>query len=59
MLEPAIRAFYERGLERDRLRDDLGDLELVRSKELLRRFLPAPPARVLDVGGARARMLPG
>ncbi len=28
-----------------------GRLELLRTQELLRRFLPAPPARVLDVGG--------
>jgi ubiquinone/menaquinone biosynthesis C-methylase UbiE len=28
-----------------------GRLELLRTQELLRRFLPRPPARVLDVGG--------
>ncbi|MCN9243292.1 methyltransferase domain-containing protein [Streptomyces sp. RY43-2] len=28
-----------------------GRLEMVRTQELLRRHLPAPPARVLDVGG--------
>ncbi|WP_062208470.1 class I SAM-dependent methyltransferase [Streptomyces sp. NBRC 109706] len=28
-----------------------GKLELLRTQELLRRFLPAPPVRVLDVGG--------
>lgn len=28
-----------------------GRLELIRTQEILRRFLPAPPARVLDVGG--------
>ncbi|MFD7918444.1 class I SAM-dependent methyltransferase [Streptomyces sp. NPDC059740] len=37
-----------------------GVLELVRTQELLRRYLPAPPAHVLDVGGgpgAHARWL--
>ncbi|MBT2413242.1 methyltransferase domain-containing protein [Streptomyces sp. ISL-12] len=37
-----------------------GRLEMVRTQELLRRFLPAPPARLLDVGGgpgAHARWL--
>src|SRR3954452_9716429 len=51
MLDPEIRAYYEMAQERDRLGDSPGDLELVRSKELLGRFLPPPPATVLDVGG--------
>ncbi|MFF5531540.1 class I SAM-dependent methyltransferase [Streptomyces cinerochromogenes] len=37
-----------------------GVLEMVRTQELLRRHLPAPPARILDVGGgpgAHARWL--
>jgi SAM-dependent methyltransferase len=44
---------YLPGLERDRLLDDERNprLELVRSLELLERFLPPPPADVLDVGG--------
>lgn len=29
-----------------------GRLELLRTQELIRRFMPPPPARVLDVGGA-------
>ena len=29
----------------------LAELELVRTREVLRRHLPPPPARVLDVGG--------
>jgi SAM-dependent methyltransferase len=28
-----------------------GRLELIRTRELLRRYLPPPPARILDVGG--------
>ncbi len=30
-------------------------LEGERTRELLRRFLPPPPAKVLDIGGAEAR----
>jgi SAM-dependent methyltransferase len=37
--------------EETRLTAGLGQLELVRTQEILRRHLPAAPARVLDVGG--------
>src|SRR5690606_28986165 len=46
-----IQAYYDEGAERDRLTAGEESLELVRSKELLERFLPPPPAEVLDVGG--------
>jgi SAM-dependent methyltransferase len=46
-----IRSYYELGLERDRLTQGYSRIELERTKELLTRFLPPPPARVLDVGG--------
>lgn len=49
-MDEGIRAFYELGEERDRL-STWGWLEFARTKELLRRHLPPPPARVLDVGG--------
>jgi SAM-dependent methyltransferase len=49
MLDRDIRAYYDRGGERTRLD---GSLELLRTKVLLERLLPAPPASVLDVGGA-------
>lgn len=42
---------YESVHEEDRLAQGLGSLELVRTQEILRRHLPPPPARVLDVGG--------
>jgi ubiquinone/menaquinone biosynthesis C-methylase UbiE len=42
---------YEREREEDRLIGGLAELELVRTQEILRRHLPPPPARVLDVGG--------
>jgi SAM-dependent methyltransferase len=49
MLDQDIHAYYDRGGERTRLD---GSLELLRTKVLLERLLPAPPASVLDVGGA-------
>lgn len=51
--DPDLVAFYTtRYRERDRLTaSPHGRLELARTRELLRRLLPPPPARVLDVGG--------
>ena len=49
--ERDIAAYYDRGDEEGRL-GDWGRLEFLRTRELLARFLPAPPATVLDVGGA-------
>jgi ubiquinone/menaquinone biosynthesis C-methylase UbiE len=48
-----LRRFYAEGYDEDvRLtRSPHGRLEFARTRELLDRFLPAPPARVLDVGG--------
>jgi ubiquinone/menaquinone biosynthesis C-methylase UbiE len=48
----AVVAHYEAGREQDRLVGGLAELELVRTREILRRHLPAPPGRILDVGGA-------
>jgi SAM-dependent methyltransferase len=50
-LDPAIQTYYDRGLEQERLTAGGESLELVRTRELLHRFLPPTPARVLDVGG--------
>ena len=50
-MDEDIRSYYELGLERDRLTQGYSRIEFERTKELLRRHLPAPPARVLDVGG--------
>jgi ubiquinone/menaquinone biosynthesis C-methylase UbiE len=47
----AVVNHYEAAREEDRLSDGLGSLELVRTREILRRHLPPPPADVLDVGG--------
>lgn len=49
--DPDIDAYYGLGLERGRLREGGGGLEFVRTRELLGRFLPRPPAIVIDVGG--------
>jgi ubiquinone/menaquinone biosynthesis C-methylase UbiE len=46
-----VVAHYEASLEENRLAGGLAALELVRTQQVLRRHLPAPPARVLDVGG--------
>ncbi|NYV74396.1 bifunctional 2-polyprenyl-6-hydroxyphenol methylase/3-demethylubiquinol 3-O-methyltransferase UbiG [Streptomyces sp. UH6] len=53
-LDPAVLRFYGETVDEDsRLRDSAdGRMELERTKQLLRRFLPPAPARVLDVGGA-------
>jgi ubiquinone/menaquinone biosynthesis C-methylase UbiE len=49
--DPDIESYYRLGLERGRLAEAGGGLEFVRTRELLARFLPAPPAVVIDVGG--------
>jgi SAM-dependent methyltransferase len=46
-----VVAHYMASREEDRLTTGLGALELVRTQEIVRRHLPRPPARVLDVGG--------
>jgi SAM-dependent methyltransferase len=50
-IEAEIHAYYGEGGERARLTSG-PSLELLRTEVLLDRLLPAPPARVLDVGGA-------
>jgi len=51
-MDPAIESHYGTGYERARLfPGGTPALEFVRSLELLYQLLPAPPARVLDVGG--------
>lgn len=50
-LDPEVRRYYEDAPEAERLQTGPAQLEFERSKELLTRRLPKPPARVLDVGG--------
>ncbi|BEL10051.1 hypothetical protein Q0Z83_082420 [Actinoplanes sichuanensis] len=52
-LAPEIERFYTRIID-ESLRLSMsadGRLELLRTQEILRRFLPSTPAKVLDVGG--------
>jgi SAM-dependent methyltransferase len=61
-IPPEIVAHYSLGTEDSRLGAGTNRLEFVRTCDILRRFLPAAPARVLDVGGgpgAYARWLTG
>lgn len=50
-LPPEIIDYYATGRELDRLARGIGPLELARTKELLARFFPPPPAVVFDIGG--------
>jgi SAM-dependent methyltransferase len=49
VLEPEIERHYAPGIEQGRLAGP--SLERLRTEELLERYLPPPPADVLDVGG--------
>jgi SAM-dependent methyltransferase len=53
--DAALRAYYERGMERERLSDGRGDLEFTRTTEIVLRRLPAAPAIVADIGGGPGR----
>lgn len=50
-LEDVVSHYEEKWYEANRLFGGTGPLEFVRTKEIVRRFLPSPPAKVLDVGG--------
>jgi ubiquinone/menaquinone biosynthesis C-methylase UbiE len=56
-LDEVVR-HYESRHEEDRLVGGLAELELVRTQEVLRRHLPEPPARILDVGGGTGAHAP-
>jgi len=47
-----VLAYYDRYAEEERLSSGAFQLEFERTKQILTRVLPMPPARVLDVGGA-------
>ena len=49
-LDPDIAAHYQLGIERARLRT-VFRLEFARTREILARYLPPPPAAVFDIGG--------
>lgn len=50
-LEPTILSYYQRAPEEQRLQSGASQLEFVRTKEVVQRWMPRPPALVMDVGG--------
>jgi SAM-dependent methyltransferase len=48
-----IIAHYEAIDEGSRITEGFGQLELVRTQEIIRRHLPSTPQRVVDIGGAK------
>ena len=50
--DPRIKDYYDHAPEETRLQNGPFQLEEVRTRELILRHAPKPPARVLDVGGA-------
>lgn len=51
-----MREYYERGVEAERLSlTGSGQLEFERTKEIVLRHLPPPPATVADIGGGPGR----
>lgn len=50
-LQREILSYYQSGTEAGRLLQGHGRLELARTQDLLERYLPKPPAVILDVGG--------
>jgi SAM-dependent methyltransferase len=51
-VDPAIQAYYDHAPEESRLQMGASRLEELRTRELILRHAPIPPAVVLDVGGA-------
>ena len=52
MQNQALVRYYEGFPEAERLTLGAGVLEFARTQTLIRRHLPASPARILDIGGA-------
>lgn len=58
-MDAEILAYYEHGLEQERLSTGGRQVEFLRVQDVLRRHLPPAPARLVDVGGgAGAHALP-
>jgi len=47
-----IKRFYEKYNEGERLFTGAGQLEFARTLDILEKYLPKPPATILDIGGA-------
>ena len=54
-MDPALRAHYALGEERDRLAQAHGILEFELTKEIVLRHLPGPPSVIADIGGGPGR----
>jgi hypothetical protein len=50
-----MHEYYDQGRELGRLAESYGQLEFVRTKEIILRHLPPPPAVVADIGGGPGR----
>jgi ubiquinone/menaquinone biosynthesis C-methylase UbiE len=50
--DSTIAQYYEQAAEEDRLEQGPFLLEAIRTRELIQRYAPAPPATVVDIGGA-------
>lgn len=57
-LPEEVFAHYGLGAERARLSAGAGRVERARTEEVLARWLPPPPARILDVGGGPGTYVP-
>lgn len=55
--EAAVRALYDNYDEASRLLGGLGQVEFVRTCEIVARYLPPPPAVVFDIGGGPGHYL--
>jgi ubiquinone/menaquinone biosynthesis C-methylase UbiE len=51
-LPPEVAAYYAEFAEEERLASGASQLEFERTREILSRTLPPPPAAIVDVGGA-------
>jgi len=51
MIPSEILDYYAKGKEESRLTGSLGKLERMRTWEIVERYLPLPPRRLIDVGG--------
>jgi hypothetical protein len=52
LLDEAIQRYYGLGRQQNRLLAPAGDLERLRTEDILSPHLPSPPAVICDVGGA-------
>ena len=58
-IDKSVLAYYEAGKEFHRLRSGIGFIEFERTKELLLKYLPKPPAVIYDIGGLMVNTLGG